>query len=134
MPNVETYVSIDVEAAAIRRYYSYVDRAACWVVVVDSTGKELLNLVIDVPNLVSPLTQVTGLTVEEIHAGISLEDALHQVHSLLCSLSTNVVLVGQSVQGDIDWLKLEQGVHYQGIVDLSESFKAWNPKFRNYNY
>lgn len=132
--DVETFVSIDVEAAAIGRTHAYRDRAACWAVVVDSTGKELLNLVIDVPNLVSPLTKVTGLTAAEIHAGIPLEDALDQIHTLLCSISTNVTIVGQSVQGDIDWLKLEKGVHYNNVVDLSESFKTWNPKYRNFNF
>lgn len=124
-----TYVSIDVEAAAVGRSHAYSDRAPCWVAVVDSEGKELLNIVIDVPNMISPLTKVTGLTAAEIHAGVPLVDALDQVHSLLRTLSTNVTLVGQSVQGDIDWMQLEKGVHYNAVVDLSESFKVWNPRY-----
>jgi hypothetical protein len=134
IPDVETFISIDVEAAAIGKTHAYKDRVPCWVVVVDAKGKELLNLIIDVPNLVSPLTQVTGLTADEIHAGIPLEDALNQVYTLLRKLSTNVTIVGQSIQGDIDWLKLKKGVHYTKSVDLSQSFKTWNPRFSNYNF
>jgi hypothetical protein len=130
----ETFVSIDVEAAAIGKTHAYCDRAPCWVAIVDSEGNELLNLVIDVPNLVSPLTKVTGVTAAEIHDGVPLDDALKQVHDLLCGLSTNVTVVGQSVQGDIDWLQLEMGVHYTRVMDLSEAFKSWNSKYQNYNF
>jgi hypothetical protein len=132
--DTETFISIDVEAAAIGRTHSYSDRAACWVVVIDSAGSELLNLVINVPNMVSPLTKVTGLTAVEIQAGIPLADAVERVQSLLCNLSTNVTLVGQSVQGDIDWLQLKKDIHYKNIVDLSESFKSWNARYSNWNF
>jgi hypothetical protein len=101
---------------------------------VDVAGKELLNIVVDVPQLVSPMTSITGLTAEQIHSGMPLTDALHAVHTLLRSLGSNVVLVGQKPQGDIDWLRLEQGVHYEKQIDLAEEFRCWNAKYNSWNY
>lgn len=127
-----TYISIDVEAAATG--YGHSDREPCWIAVVDVQGTELLNIVVDVPQLVSPMTSITGLTTEQIRAGIPLADALHRVHTLLCSLGPNVVLVGQSPEGDIKWLQLRQGVHYAQQIDLAEKFRSWNAKYNSWNY
>ena len=57
-----TYISVDVEAAATG--YGHSDREPCWIAVVDVHGTELLNIVVDVPQLVSPMTSITGLTTE----------------------------------------------------------------------
>jgi len=130
----EVLISIDVEAAAIGRTHSYSDRKPCWVAVVDSEGKELLNLVIQVPNMVSPLTKVTGLTREDIEKGVPLDEALKRVHSLLIGLGNNVTLVGQRIDGDISWMQLKKGVHYAKVVELSEEFRTYNERFNDYTY
>lgn len=127
-----TYISIDVEAAATG--YGHSDREPCWIAVVDEAGTELLNIVVDVPQMVSPMTSITGLTTEQIRAGTPLADALHTVHTLLCSLGPHVVLVGQKPQGDIEWLRLKRGVHYEKHIDLAEAFRCWNAKYNSWNY
>lgn len=131
-PSRPTYISIDVEAAATG--YGHLDREPCWIAVVDEVGTELLNIIVDVPQLVSPLTSITGLRTDQIRGGMSLADALHEVHTLLCSLGSNVVLVGQKPQGDIAWLQLKQGVHYAKCIDLAEEFRCWNAKYKSWNY
>lgn len=127
-----TYISIDVEAAATG--YGHSDREPCWIAIVDKDGNERLNQVVQVPNMVSPMTAITGLTTEQIQNGIPLEDALAEVYALLKSLGTDVVLVGQRPQGDIQWLKLEEGVHFAYYIDLAESFRSWNKKYNRWNY
>lgn len=47
-----------------------------------------------------PLTPITGLTVDEIAAGIPFERAQAQLKSF-CGPDT--VIVGQGVTGDIEW-------------------------------
>jgi hypothetical protein len=34
------------------------------------------------------------------------------------------VLVGQSLESDIEWLQLEKGVDYKDVIELSELFKV----------
>lgn len=31
---------------------------------------------------------------------------------------------------DIDWMKLEEGVHYSALIDLGDEFKTFDPKYR----
>ena len=49
-------------------------------------------------------------------------------------LPANAVLVGQSLQSDIDWLGLQEGVDFARSVDLSEQFKCYNPRFGNTSF
>ena len=42
-------------------------------------------------------------------------------------LSPNAILVGQSIQKDVQWLQLAEGVDYQSLIDLSGLFRVWNP-------
>jgi hypothetical protein len=46
---------------------------------------------------------------------------------LRAHLSPNAVLVGQSIQKDVQWLQLSEGVDYHSLVDLSGLFRVWNP-------
>lgn len=64
---------------------------------------------------------------------VSLAEALDKVYALLTSLGPNVILVGQRPQGDIKWLQLEQGVHYEDHIDLAEQFRSWNAKYECWN-
>jgi hypothetical protein len=42
-------------------------------------------------------------------------------------LSPNAILVGQSIQKDVQWLQLAEGVDYHSLIDLSGLFRVWNP-------
>jgi hypothetical protein len=73
----------------------------------------------------SYLTPLTGETELSLAGGVPLQQAKDELHSRLSELGggDRVVLVGQAPQGDIQWMDLEEGVHYKRAVDLSEVFK-----------
>ena len=50
-----------------------------------------------------------------------IAEAMAQLRSFL---SPNAVLVGQSIQKDVQWLQLVQGIDYHSLVNLSELFKV----------
>ena len=125
-----TIVSLDVECAATGRGHN--DRAPCRISIVNEKCAVLLDISVRVPNVFSPLTPITGMTRSDIeNAKYSLEEALCRVHSIL---DTSTIIVGQSVQNDIEWLQLEQGIHFRKWVGIEEFFKTWNPKYGHYNY
>lgn len=62
---------------------------------------------------------------------VSLDDALTQLRH---HLGPKVVVVGQSVYHDIEWLCLEKGQDFARIVNIEESFKSWNAKWGNWNF
>jgi hypothetical protein len=45
---------------------------------------------------------------------------------LRAHLSPNAILVGQSIQKDVQWLQLAEGVDYASLIDLSALFRVWN--------
>ena len=99
---------------------------------VDEQGRQMINLKIGVEGLVSPLTALTGLTSTILEEeGMPLEAVLDAVKR---ELDPTVVLVGQRVQSDIDWLGLQLGVHYGYTIDLADEFKSFNAKFGTWNY
>ena len=49
-------------------------------------------------------------------------------------LSPDIVLVGQGVKNDVQWLKLREGQDFSSTVELGELFKAYNRRYANYNY
>lgn len=122
------FVSIDVEAVASGPGHN--DRVPCWVAVVNEKGDVLLDAKIKVDDIFSPLTEITGVTVEMLQEeGRPFDEVILEVHSLL---GPHITIVGQSIQGDIDWLRLEKGVHFGDTLCLAEAFKVWNPKFEKY--
>jgi hypothetical protein len=124
------YVSVDVECVASGRGHN--DRTPCWVVVVNEKCEVLLDckIKIEAEKVFSPLTHITGVTVDMLLSeGEERDIVMQRVRALL---GPEVTLVGQSVQGDVDWLGLQQGVHYADILCLADAFKVWNPKFKNY--
>ena len=58
-------------------------------------------------------------------------DVIAEVKALL---GHDVVLVGQGIQSNINWLHLHQGVDYAETVDLAEMFKTYNSRYGRYNY
>lgn len=47
-------------------------------------------------------------------------------------LSPDAILVGQSIQKDVQWLQLAEGVDYHSLIDLSGLFRVWNPARNEY--
>lgn len=114
----ERVFSVDVECAATG--WGHDDRAPCRVAVVRS-GATVLDLVIRVDGLVSPLTPLTGLDVRQLAQGKSLDEARRLVRA---ALGPDAVLVGQSIQHDIHWLGLAEGTDFKRSVDLAELFRC----------
>ena len=123
-------MSVDVECVATGRGHS--DRGVCRVAVVDEDEHVLLNEYVKPDaRIVSYFTPITGVQRGDLDNAKSLETVLAQVYA---HLSPNVTLVGQAIAGDIGWLQLIKGVHYKDVIDLSEVFAAYNPRYKNMNY
>lgn len=125
----DEYFSLDVECAATGRGHD--DLSPCRISLVNVKQEVLLDVVINTKNLYSPLTPLTGLTIEEIEQGISLELGLKRLHALL---HDKVVLVGQLIDQDCSWCQLVQGIHYKRVIDLSELTKLWQHSLHRYLY
>jgi len=122
---------IDVECVATG--FGHSDRAPAAVAVVDGRGNVLLHKYVK-PEVavVNYLTPLTGLKKGDLDDADPLETVLEQhVYPLL---SPETVLVGQSPQSDVGWLRLVQGTHFSRLIDLADIFKVFNPKFHNYSY
>ncbi len=121
---------MDVECVATGQRHDA--REVCSVAVVDSDGKVLLSKKVKpVGPIVSYLTPLTGLRRGDLDHAERLSDVLAEVKSLL---GRDVVLVGQGVKNDVEWLKLRQGVDYCEMKDLGEMFKAYSHRYSRYNY
>ncbi len=123
------YVSIDVECVATGSGHN--DHAPCSVSAVDYDGNTIYQGMIYVDNIFSPLTVITGLTVEDVKKGRPFDVVQGE---LLEHLGSDVVLVGQSIENDIEYMQLTAGVDFHSSYDLADKFKAWNPRFQNHNY
>jgi RNA exonuclease 4 len=120
MPPMQTharFISIDVECAATGRGHN--DRAPCRIAAVDAHERVLLDVIVHVPNLYNPLFVLTGLSDVQISMGMPLRDALAQLRAYC---GPDVVIVGQAVQNDINWLGLVRGQDFRDVVDLAEVF------------
>ncbi len=105
-------------------------RAVCSVVVVDYDENALLQAIVKPKSpVVSYLTPLTGVKEGDLDSGQDIEDVICQVKALL---GPDVILVGQMVQNQVQWLCLEEGKDYCDVVELSEMFKTYNPRYRNY--
>jgi len=123
-------ICVDVECVATGKGHN--DRTMCWIGAVDVNGNVLLDVKIKVPNMHSPLTGITGVTVEKLEQeGVSREEALKKTREIL---GADVLLVGQKIQSDIDWLGLKKGIDYGDMHDIAEDFKCYNSKYQRYDY
>ena len=126
----DNYVCIDVECVATG--YRHDERSVALVAIVDKDERVLLRKTIkpDKP-VVSYITPLTGLRKGDLDNGDRLADVIREVKLLL---GPNIVLVGQGIVSDIEWLELRKGTDYQDTVDLGNLFKGYNPRFGNYSY
>lgn len=133
----ECFVCIDVECAATG--YGHFDSAPCRIAMVDFFGEVLFDRIAQVPNLVDPLSEFTGLTKWEIqNKGDSLQKVLSEFHSLLGSLNKQyehgVTIIGQSVIMDIVWAALVPNIHYTRVIDIAHLFKTKNAKWDSFMF
>ena len=121
----EKYISIDVECVATGRRHDA--RSVALVANVDQDERVLLRRKVKPSEkIVSYLTPLTGLREGDPDDGEQLENAITEVKRIL---SPDIVLVGQGVMNDVQWLKLREGGNFSSAVEL---FKAYNPRFSNY--
>ena len=122
----DALVSIDVECAATG--HGHFDREPCRIAMVDCHGNTMFDMVTKVPNMTDPLFEFTGLSVKEINDGVELQVALDKLKKILSKLQRDykngVSIVGQAVQNDIAWTKLEKNKHYNQMIDLAPIFKT----------
>ena len=126
----EKFFCVDVEWVATGVRHDA--HAVCLVAVVDKDERVVLNKKVKpTEKIVSYLTPCTGIREGDLDDGESLESVIAEVKALL---GPNVVLVGQSVISDVEWLHLEQGVDYSRRVELGELFETYNPRYGNYSF
>lgn len=124
------YMSVDVECVATGKRHDA--REVCSVAVVDATERVLLLKKVKPESpVMSYLTPLTGLRQGDLDDGERLSDVVSEVKALL---GPDVVLVGQGVKCDIEWLGLQQGRDYASTVDLGGMFKAYNSRYRKYSF
>ena len=127
---MQRYIALDVECVATGIRHNA--REVCFVAVIDSDERLLLKKKVKPTKpIVSYLTPLTGFKLGDLDFGESLEDVIADVKGLL---GPEVILVGQGVKSDIEWLHLKEGKDYGGVVELGEMFKTYNSRYRNYSY
>lgn len=133
IPPGQPVFSIDVECVATGIQHNA--RSIAQVALVDEWSRPVFNVLIkqDQP-VVSYIHELTGLTKEMLEQyGMPFAEAM--VH-LRAHLSPNAILVGQSIQKDVQWLQLAEGVDFHSLIDLSGLFRVWNPmrnEFTNFS-
>ena len=121
----EKYVCIDVECVATGRRHDA--RSVALVGIVDQDERVLLKKKVKPrEKVMSYLTPLTGLREGDLDDGEPLEIVLAEVKRIM---SPEIVLVGQGVKNDVQWLKLREGEHFSCTVELGELFKAYNSRF-----
>ena len=130
MTSDKRFLSVDVDCVATGIRHDA--REVCYVVVVDADEKILLSKKVKPEKpVVSYLTPLTGIREGDLDNGEKLLDVIAEVKSLL---DPEVVLVGQGIKCDINWLQLEQGTDFAEFVDLAEMFKTYNRRYGSISY
>ena len=133
----ECFVCIDVECAATG--YGHFDSSPCRIALVNFFGEIIFDEICDVPNIIDPLTEFTGLTLWDINKyGKNLQYVLNQLHQILLKLQKQytfgVTIIGQSVVMDLIWTQLKQGIHYERTIDIAHLFKTQRNKWSKFTY
>lgn len=127
---IQRYIALDVECVATGIRHDA--REVCFVAVIDNNETLLFKKTVKPTKvIVNHLTPLTGCKPGDLDSGERLEYVIAEVKDLL---GPDVVLVGQGVKSDIEWLHLEEGKDYGGVVELGEMFKAYNSRYGNYSY
>lgn len=128
----EQFIAIDVECVATG--ISHRERALGSVAAVDENEQTIFFEYVkpDVP-VRSCLTQLTGIQPVHLTTARSAPEVVADLKRMMHPLIT--VIVGQSVQSDIDWLGLKEGVDFKRIEDTAQIFRCPRPSDpRKYQY
>lgn len=130
------FYSLDVECVATGYGNTKNHRRPCRVALVTDRTEgegdittlmdEYINM--DGIDVVSYMTRLTGITQEHCADAKSLQEVQSMIRELL---PKNAVLVGHSIQHDIEWLGLEVGVDFREYFDTSILFRQRIPKNLN---
>ncbi len=126
------FFCVDVECAATSKRHS--DRTPISVALSDQNEEVLVHSIIK-PNepIVSYLTPLTGVSERDVRDARSLAEVVGDIRSVLRACNPLPLLVGSGVDNDIHWLGLVKGEDFSDAVDIAEMFKAWNPKYGQFN-
>ena len=130
------FYSMDIECVATGYGHSKRHREPCRVALVKDSGDgEITTLLDECVNLsnmevVSYMTELTGTTKQQCldPEAKTLEEVRSMVQELL---PTDAVLVGHSIEHDIEWLGLERGVDFREFFCTSILFRQRIPKNLN---
>ncbi len=117
--------ALDVETLAIGKTHESKDRFPFLIALLNGQGETLLKSWVKPPSaVVSYLTPLSGVKASDVDLSTSppLEVVLAELHQ---HLHPDAILVGQYPWGDIQWCRLEKGVHYRDVIDLSNWFRVW---------
>ncbi|KAF0701217.1 Aste57867_8291 [Aphanomyces stellatus] len=128
---VGPFFSVDVECVASGTGYAYVhDREVARIAIVGEDESTVFDSYVKPEKpVVSYLTELTGITAEHISTAQSLEHVIAELKKILPQES---VLVGQSVDKDVQWLGLEAGKDFRQIFDVADLFRV--PTTASYQY
>jgi len=126
------FCSIDVECVASGYGHSTLskDRIPGRIAMVDEVGNTILDEIVrldaEKDHVVSFLTPLTGLNKSlcSRQTNKTFEEIVELVKE---KMPKNGVLVGQSIQHDIEWLGLEKGVDFRDYIDIGTIFRQRVP-------
>jgi RNA exonuclease 4 len=126
------YFCIDVECAASSKLHS--DRTPISIALVNEKEQVIFQSFVR-PNVTvfNYLTPLTGVTEKDMKEARALEDVVQEIRKVVNKSDFLPILVGAGIDNDIRWIGLEKGKDYSDVIDLAEMFKAWNPKYGQYN-
>nr|CCA27985.1 conserved hypothetical protein [Albugo laibachii Nc14] len=115
----EPFFAIDVECVATGVGHSDRDVARIAVVSEDETVFYDQYVLPEKP-IVSYLTQLTGISPDDLVGAPSLKSILIQLRTIL---PKNCVIVGQSIKKDLEWLGLDKEKDYKQSFDVADLFR-----------
>ncbi|CAF1349268.1 unnamed protein product [Rotaria magnacalcarata] len=123
---------LSIDVGCIATGYSHLDRAPCSVAIVNDRCEILFDSLIkpDKP-VVSDLFPFSGVHKVDLQHAPSFDEVIQKVNSFF---TPTTLIVGQSIMSDINWMKLEEGAHYNALIDLGDEFTTFDPKYSNNKY
>jgi hypothetical protein len=124
-PTPRSVIAINVDYAATG--HGHLDRAPCRVTIVKG-GELIMDLLIKVDPLYSAMSSYTGVSADDIAAGVTMDVAVAQVHAACIG---DALFVGHSLARICSLFKLPHESHY---VDVTELTRTWNRRFEHWNF
>ncbi|KAL4138416.1 hypothetical protein PRIC2_001922 [Phytophthora ramorum] len=113
------FYAIDVECVATGSGTN--DRDVARIAVVDEDEEVVFDQYVKPTKpIVSYLTQLTGITEDNLKEAPGLDEALVRLKAIL---PVESVIVGQSIKKDLEWLTLQKPTDYKGEFDVADLFR-----------